>query len=241
VVVADYGDPSSLRAALDEGDRVFMVSLHEGPDERVPHHRNFIEAATAANVAHIVYLSFVNAGPDAVFVHARSHGETERMLAESGLSYTSIRNSMYADDIPTWFDSEGVNRVPGGEGKMSYSYRPELARAIAVTLTEPGHGGMTYNVVTPQSVGMRELAEIAWAVTGCDYRYGPATDAEWEARWRSRGKEEWAIEAGLSSFAALRAGEFDVVTEDYKTLTGENPLSVSDIAALMADRLPLHV
>jgi NAD(P)H dehydrogenase (quinone) len=240
VVAADYADPSSLRAALDEGDRVFMVSLHEGPADRVPHHRNFVEAAAAAGVAHVVYLSFVAAGPDAIFLDARTNGETEQMLAAADLSYTAIRNSMYADDIPGWFDAEGVNTVPGGEGRMSFSYRPELARAIAVTLSEPGHGGKVYDIVTPQSVSMRELAEIAWAVTGFDYRYSPSRDALWKARWSERGKEGWEIEAGISSYAALRAGEFDVVTDHYRTLTGEDPLSVSDITGLLADRLPLH-
>ena len=107
-------------------------------------------------------------------------------------------------------------------------------------MTEPGHAGKVYDIVTPQAVSMRELAEIAWAVSGSKYRYAPASDAHWEARWRARGKEEWAIEAGLSSDAALRAGEFDVVTGDYRALTGQDPLSVSDITALLADRLPLH-
>ena len=240
IAMADYGDPRSIADALEPDDRVFMVSLHEGPEQRIPHHRAFIEAAASAGVAHIVYLSFIAAGPDAIFLHARSHGETERMLAESGVSWTAIRNSMYADDIPGWFDSDGLNTVPADEGRMSFSYRPELARAIAVTLTEPGHEGKTYDIVTPQSVSMRELAEIAWAVTGQNYRYAPTSDTWWEERWRARGKEPWAIEAGLTSYAALRAGEFDVTSDDYRTLTGEDPLSVSDIAGLLADRLPLH-
>jgi NAD(P)H dehydrogenase (quinone) len=240
VAVADYADPESLAGALEPGDRAFMVSLHEGPQQRIAHHRGFVEAAAAAGVAHLVYLSFVNAGPDAIFLHARSHGETERLLAESGVAWTSIRNSMYADDIPGWFDADGLNTVPGGDARMSFSYRPELARAIAVTLTEPGHEGKAYDIVTPQSVSMRELAEIAWAVTGHNYRYAPTSDAWWEERWRARGKEAWAIEAGLTSYAALRAGEFDVAGGDYRALTGEDPLSVSDIAALVADRLPLH-
>jgi uncharacterized protein YbjT (DUF2867 family) len=240
IAPADYGDPEALAAALEPGDRVFMVSLHEGPRERIAHHRSFIEAAAAARVAHIVYLSFVNAGPDAIFLHARSHGETERMLAESGVPWTSIRNSMYADEIPGWFDADGLNTVPGGDARMSFSYRPELARAIAVTLTQSGHEGKAYDIVTPRSVSMRELAEIAWAVTGQNYRYAPTSDAWWEERWRARGKEDWAIEAGLTSYAALRAGEFDVTGDDYRALTGEDPLSVSDIAGLMADRLPLH-
>src|SRR4029079_5024958 len=239
IAMADYGDPQSIADALEPDDRVFMVSLREGPEQRVPHHRAFIEAAASAGVAHIVYLSFVAAGPDALFLHARSHGETERMLAESGVPWTAIRNSMYADDIPGWFDSDGLNTVPGGEGRMSFSYRPELARAIAVTLTEPGHEGKTHDIATSPPVSKRELAEIAWAVTGQNYRYAPTSDAWWEERWRARGKEPWAIEAGIPSSPALLLGEFDVTSDDYRNLTGEDPLSVSDIAGLLADRLPL--
>ena len=147
VVSADYGDPDSIAAALNPGDRVFMVSLHEGPARRVPLHRSFVEAAAARDVAFVVYLSFVNAGPDAIFLHARSHGATEAMLAASGVPFTAMRNGMYADDVAGWFDPDGVAREPVGEGRIAFSYRPELAEAIAVTLTEPGHEGKVYNVV----------------------------------------------------------------------------------------------
>jgi NAD(P)H dehydrogenase (quinone) len=240
VVAADYGDPAALVAALNEGDRVFMVSLREGPERRVPLHRSFVLAAAAAGVAHVVYLSFVAAGPDAVFLHARSHGATEEMLARSGMSFTSIRNCMYADDIPGWFDAEGVNRVPGGDGRMSFSYRPELARAVAATLTEPGYEGRVYDIVTADAVSLAGLAEIATEVTGDAYRYQPSDDASWKARWRERGKEAWEIEAGLSSYAALRQGEFDVRSDDYRTLTGEDPLTVAGVVAQLAGRMPLH-
>ena len=240
VVRADYGDPESLGAALREGDRVFMVSVHEGPERRVPLHRAFIEAAARRGVAQVVYLSFVNAGPSAVFLHARSHGATEAMLEESGVPYTSIRNGMYADHIPGWFDAEGVAREPVGDGRLSFSYRPELAEAIAVTLTEPGHEQTIYNITTRDSVTLTDLARIASEVIGCEYRYEPRTRDEWEARWRSRGKPDWEVEAGLTSFDAQLAGEFDVVTDDFHTLTGREPLSVAEITSLHASELPLQ-
>ena len=143
----------------------------------MPHHRTFIEAAAAAGVAHVVYLSFVAAGPDAIFLHARSHGETERMLADAGLSLHRDPQLDVRRRHPGLVRRRGLNTVPGGDGRMSFSYRPELARAIAVTLTEPGHEGKVYDIVTPQSVSMRELAEIAWAVSGANYRYAPTSDA----------------------------------------------------------------
>jgi uncharacterized protein YbjT (DUF2867 family) len=236
---ADYGDPGSLTAALDEGDRVFMVSLHEGPERRVPLHRSFVEAAARAGVAQIVYLSFVNAGPRAIFLHARSHGETEAMLADSGVSYAAIRNGMYADEVTGWFDAEGVAREPVGQGRISFSYRPELAEAIAVVLTEPVGDSRVYDITTRDSVRLDELAAIASEISGQEYRYEPSPREAWEERWRARGKPEWAIEAGLTSFDAQAAGELDVVSGDFRLLTGREARSVAEILALYADELPL--
>lgn len=237
VVVGDYRDPSSLDAALGEGDRVFMVSLHEGPARRVPLHRSFVEAAARRGVAQVVYLSFLNAGPHAVFLHARSHGATEEMLERSGVAYTFMRNGMYADDIPGWFDAEGVAREPVGDGQISFSYRPELAEAIAITLTEPGHERTVYDVAS-EPVSLPELVRIACELTGRPYRYEPSPREDWEARWRARDWEEWKLEAGLSSFDAQVAGELAVVSTDFRTLTGRDPLTVRELVERVFDTGP---
>jgi uncharacterized protein YbjT (DUF2867 family) len=239
VVQGDYGDRGSLRAALEEGDRVFMVSLHEGPARRVPLHQSFVDAASEARVAQVVYLSFVNAGPDAIFLHARSHGATEEMLRDSGLQWTSIRNGMYADDVLGWFDDDGVARETGGDGRMSFSYRPELARVIAHVLTTHGHEEKIYDITTPESVSLGELAEIATAATGTPHSYEPAGEDVWEARWRAIGRTGWELEGGYTTYAALRAGELDVVSDDYSRLTGLEPLGIGEIIVrLSRDAVP---
>jgi uncharacterized protein YbjT (DUF2867 family) len=230
VVAANYS-PTRLAAALRPGDRVFMVSIHDSPARRVPLHRAFAEAAARAGVAHVVYLSFCNAGPDAIFLHARAHGETEAILAETGVPFTAIRNTMYADEMPGWFDPDNVAREPGGDGRMSFSWRPDLARAIATVLTEDGHEGRAYDVVTPSSVSLGELAEIASRASGREFRYEPTSDEYWVDRWRAAGREDWNLDVGLSVYAALRAGEFDVVTDDYETVTGGKPQTIEQLAA----------
>jgi NAD(P)H dehydrogenase (quinone) len=237
--VADYGDPAALSKALRKGDRVFMVSLWIGGDVRLDLHRSFVDAAARADVAQLVYLSFVNAGPTAIFSHAREHAATEEMLRASGVPWTSIRNSMYADDIPGWFDPDGVAREPGDEARMSFSYRSELADVIAVALTGTGHEGKVYNITTPESVSMRELAQKATEVTGDRYGYEPIPDAEWIKRWKAQGRPGWALEAGQTSYKALRAGEFDVVSDDYEKVTGRKPRTITHIIAAAADEMPL--
>lgn len=239
VVTAGYGDPMALAAALHEGDRVFMTSIHAGYDERVALHRSFVETAAARGVAHVIYLSFVAAGPDAIFRHARSHGATEQMLAESGIPFTAMRNGMYADNIPGWFEEDGVARGPGGDGRISFSYRPELAEAIAVTLAEPGHEGKVYDIVAAESVSLAELTRIASTVTGNVYRYEPGSEEDWAAKRYAMGRQEWQVEAGLSSYCALAAGEFDVRSDDYRLLTGREPLSVAAVIERLRDEMPL--
>jgi len=239
VQAADYGNPQRLAAGLQKGDRVFMVSLWIGGDTRLDLHRSLIEAAARADVAQLVYLSFVNAGPNAIFSHAREHGATEEMLKASGVPWTAIRNSMYADDIPGWFDPDGVAREPGDDARMSFSYRPELADVIAAVLTRPDHEGRIYNITTPDSASMRELAQIASKVTGEDYRYEPISDEAWIERWKAQGRPDWALEAGQSSYQALRAGELDVVSNDYEKVTGRKAAPIAEVIAELADEMPL--
>jgi NAD(P)H dehydrogenase (quinone) len=144
---------------------------------------------------------------------------------------------MYADEVAGWFDPDGVAREPVAEGRIAFSYRPELAEAIAVVLTQPGHAGKMYDIVG-EPVGLAELARIASDVTGAAYRYEPAPVEDWVARWEARGAEDWAVEAGVTTFEAQAAGEFDVVSDDYRTLTGRAPLTIGEIIERHLDEMP---
>lgn len=240
VALAGYDEPDTLMDALEPGDRVFMVSMHEPPERRIALHRGFIGVAARRRVARVVYLSFVGAGPDASFVHARSHGATEAMLAASGLPFTAVRNGMYADGIASWFDPTGRITGPGGEGRVSLSYRLELAEAIVALLTDEAHDDRQVVTITgPESFSLAELAATASDVTGDAYRYAPLQREEWIDYRRSVGRPDWSIEAGISYYDGVRAGEADVVTDDYRVLTGKEPLSIREMITLHHDEMPL--
>jgi uncharacterized protein YbjT (DUF2867 family) len=240
LALAGYDEQESLERALDPGDRVFMISMHAPPERRLALHAAFVEAAVRRRVGRVVYLSFVGAGPGASFVHARSHGATEAMLAGSGLRYTAVRNGMYADEIASWFDADGRITGPGGEGRVSLTYRPELAEAIVLLLADRAHDDRPAVTITgPESFSLAELAATASEVTGDPYRYEPLDRDEWIAYRRGVGRPEWSIEAGFSYYDGVRAGEADVVTEDYRELTGKAPLSIRELIALHRDEMPL--
>jgi uncharacterized protein YbjT (DUF2867 family) len=240
VALASYDHPAMLAEALEPGDRVFMVSMHEPPERRLPLHRAFLDVAIERRVERIVYLSFLGADPGASFLHARSHGATEQMLAESGIPFTAVRNGMYADEIATWFDADGRVTGPGGDGAVSLTYRPELAEAIVELLVEPAHDDLGVVTITaPEAVTLSELAAIASEVTGDDYRYEPLDREEWLAYRRGLGRPAWSIEAGISYYDGVARGEAGIVGDDYRRLTGKQPLTIRELVELHRDEMPL--
>ena len=162
------------------------------------------------------------------------------MLADSGLSFAAVRNGMYADEIASWFDPGGRITGPGGDGRLSLSYRPELADAIAALLTDEANDDrQVVNITGPESFSLAELAATASDVTGDAYRYAPLDREEWIAYRKSVGRPDWSIEAGISYYDGVRVGEADVVTDDYRALTGKRPLSIREVIALHRDEMPL--
>src|SRR5436309_13739561 len=115
VTTATYGDAAAARRALDGVGTLFMVSGAEAAD-RVDQHRSFIDAAVAAGVGRIVYLSCYGAAPDATFTLARDHWATEEHIRGTGLAHTFVRDNMYLDFFPFMVD-DGAIRGPAGDGR----------------------------------------------------------------------------------------------------------------------------
>src|SRR5690606_6291250 len=112
-------------------------------------HANAIDAAAHAGVGHVVYTSFINAGPDSLTEHSRLvHHPTEVKLQESGLDYTILRHSLYAetllDDLELTLES-GVYARPGGDVPAAYIAREDLGLSAAHVLADDGHEGRTYS------------------------------------------------------------------------------------------------
>lgn len=81
--VADYDRPETLADAFRAGDRVLLISGSE-VGRRVAQHTAVIDAAKAAGVAQLAYTGILG-GPDADFLLAAEHKETERLILASGL------------------------------------------------------------------------------------------------------------------------------------------------------------
>jgi NAD(P)H dehydrogenase (quinone) len=229
VAQASYGDREAATAALTGVDVLFMVSGSESPD-RLDQHRTFVDAAAAAGVRHVVYTSFLGAAPDATFTLARDHWATEEHLRASGMAFTFLRDSFYLDVLPEFGGKEGVIRGPAGDGRVAAVARADVARVAATVLADPErHAGRTYDLTGPQALTLAEAARIITERTGRPTRYEEETVEEAYASRRSYGAPDWQLDAWVSTYTAIAAGELATVTDTVERLTGVPPLGLADL------------
>jgi uncharacterized protein YbjT (DUF2867 family) len=215
-----------MRAALEGADTVLLVPARESED-RVQEHLSAVDAAAAAGVGRIVYLSFIGAAPDAVFTLARDHWATEERIRATGLPHTFLRMSLYMDFVPSMVGEDGVIRGPGGDGRMGAILRDDVAAAAAAVLTSGGHDGRTYELTGPEAFTFAQAAELLTRLTGGTVTYEEETEEQAWASRRASGAPDWEIRGWVSSYLAVRAGELAAVTGDVRALTGRAPTSLA--------------
>jgi uncharacterized protein YbjT (DUF2867 family) len=224
--VADYADGAAVREALTGARTVLMVSAAESA-HRLASHRTFVDAAAAAGVQHVVYTSFAGAAPDATFTLARDHAATEQHLRDSGMAWTFLRNNLYLDVLAEFAGDEGVIRGPAGEGRVAGVARADVAAAATAVLSDIApHLGKVYELTGPRAFTLSEAAETLSAATGSRVTFhDQSLEEAYESR-ASYGAPPWLVEAWISTYTAIAAGEMAHVSDDIERLTGRPPLSL---------------
>ncbi|WP_250288734.1 SDR family oxidoreductase [Streptomyces atroolivaceus] len=225
---AAYGDGEGMRRALDGAHTLFLVSAHESPG-RVLEHTTAVDAALAAGVERIVYVSFLGAAPDATFTFARDHWHTEAHIRMTGVRHTFLRDGWYLAAIPAMTGTDGILRGPGGEGRVSAVAHEDIAdSASAVLLDEgTGHDGATYDLTGPEAFTLAEAAAELSRCTGREVRYVPETTEEAYASRAHHGAGDWEVAGWVTSYEAIAAGELATVSDAVPTLTGRPAQSLA--------------
>jgi uncharacterized protein YbjT (DUF2867 family) len=206
-----------------------MVSAAETPD-RVAQHRTFVDAAAAVGVGHLVYTSFQGAAPDATFTLARDHWATEEYIRASRVAFTFLRDSLYADFLPLMIGDDGVIRGPAGDGRAAVVAQEDIAEAAAAVLRDPAtHAGRTYDLTGPEALTFAEMAAIITRVTGRAVLYHAESVPEAYASRASYGAPDWQVDAWVSTYTAVAAGELAAVSPAVEHLTGHPATSLSQL------------
>jgi len=207
-VEGDMLRPETLGAALHDVERLLLISS-PGP-RMLDAQCTLIDAAKKAGVRHIIKFSGLNATPDSVFVSTRMHGEIERYLERSGLSWTHLRPSgfmqFYFRDVPNILAKDAIF-LPMADARLAVVDVEDIAKVGFALLRDGGHEGKSYDMTGPEALSMAEVAErIAQAIERT-VRYRNVEPEERDQRlwWGHQGSTAFA-DAMDELFRARREG-----------------------------------
>lgn len=237
----DFTDPSTLQAAFAGGERLLLIST-DAVGERVPHQHAAIDAAVEAGIELIAYTSIVNPVEANVAGVVPDHRATEEKLRESGIAWTFLRNSIYADlqagDL-TAAEATGTLVTNAGAGRIAYVARDDAAIAAAAVITGSDHAGKAYDITGPAALDAEDRAEVFAAITGKPVQVVQVDDEAF-----ATGIAEatgYPIEVGrlMASFGqAAREGQLDTVSSDFERLTGRAPSALRTVLEAQRAAVP---
>lgn len=165
----DFSAPDSLD--FNGVDTLLLVPAGAQEDDRqVAFNHAAVEVAERDGVSHIVYTSLTGAGDHLSM--ALPHRVTERMIMASGMTWTILRNGVYAEILcaPLSWEKRGeALRIvsPLGDGAVAAVARQDLACAAASLLSDPGrHERKVYELMGSRAVS---AADVAGSL-GCEVR-----------------------------------------------------------------------
>jgi NAD(P)H dehydrogenase (quinone) len=115
---------------------------------------------------------------------------------------------------------------------MAAVARSDVARSAVAVLRDPAlHVGRTYNLTGPENISLTRGAYILTARTGRTVSFHNETLEEAYASRASYGAPPWQVDAWVSTYTAIAAGELAGPTPDVHELTGREPLSLEQFLA----------
>ncbi|TCR83571.1 SDR family oxidoreductase [Rhizobium sp. BK376] len=224
---ADFDDAVTLADAFAGIDRLLIISTDslDTPGKRLAQHKAAIEAAKKAGVKHILYTSMPS--PDnSLVTFAPDHLGTEQAIQASGITYTILRDAWYMDNfmlslphnlqVGSWYTAAHGGRAP-------YISREDCALAIAAALASSSTGNATYTLTGARSLSIEDIAATVAEIVGKPPQVINVTDEQLAAGLTGAGLPKFVVDMLVSADANIRAGNFDVVSGDFKTLTGREP------------------
>jgi uncharacterized protein YbjT (DUF2867 family) len=215
--VGDLRDPTSLEAALDRVDALFLlwpfIDVAQAPA---------VLEAVARRTHRVVYLSAAG----------MFHAEMERLIQEAGLEWTFLRPTGFAANTLGWAEQikrDGVVRWPYGGARRSLIHERDIAAVAARALLEPGHAGKSYLLTGPEVVSQLEQVQLIGRATGRELRYLEISRQEARGQLIAAWGNPAFVDAALDGWAQM-VSRPEPVTDVVEQVTGAPARSFAEWA-----------
>ncbi|MBK9391901.1 MAG: SDR family oxidoreductase [Bacteroidetes bacterium] len=155
----DYNKPEALTEQLKGIDRLLLISSNE-IGQRARQHKNVIGAAKNAGIKWLVYTSILHADSTTINL-AGEHLETEKLLKDSGIDFTILRNGWYTENYTGSIDGAlagGAFIGSADTGKISSAARADYAEAAAIVLSDESYKGKVFELAGDNAYTLSDLA-----------------------------------------------------------------------------------
>lgn len=230
VRIADFNDVSTLATAFQGVKKLLLISTMDM--NRLKQHENVVDAAVKSGVEHIIYtgLSIKDINTSGVKDLMISHFQTEDYIKQSGLTYTFVRNTMYADAIPQIVGHdvvEGGIFLPGGEGKVPYALRREMGEGIANLLLQDGHENKTYDITGSNSYSYNDIAQELSLILNKSIKYIDADAKTFANILKKSGVPEFAIYLLAGTVYDIKEHQYEIESNILESLLGRPTASLN--------------
>lgn len=232
----DFLERATWAGALAQCDAIFL--LRPPPLGDMDATLNpFIDAAYAAGVQHIVFLSV--AGADRM--KWVPHRKVELHLESTGQAWTVLRPGFFAQNLQDAYRrdivEDGRLYVPAANGRVAFLDVRDAAEVAARIFEDPSayrHEALT--LTGPEAITFTRVAELLSGALGRTIRYEPASLLGYVWHLRTKRKMSWmqVIVQTVLHFG-LRRGDAERVEPTVEQLLGRPPGSLSDYVIREAD------
>ena len=193
------------------------------------------QAAKKAAIKHIVYTSIHHkdeSESSPIASIAAVHLQTEKLLKQSGITYTILNHTLYSDVIPNFIGADviekGIIYQPAGDGKVPFASRTDMAKAAAVILTTSGHENKSYEIAAGSSYSYADIAEMLTKISCKQISYISPSAEEYAKALTDAGLPSEIVEMLCAFGEGIKQGEFDHPNHTLKQLIGEETQELYD-------------
>src|SRR6516165_177905 len=231
IALGDLARPESLVPVLEDVDKALLCSSI-GPD-LVELQRNFVLAAKASGIRHVVKFSGMDADVHSEWRFLRWHGEAEKELEDSGLAFTHLQPNqfmqVYLRFQPT-IASEGKFYAASRDSAVSPVDVRDIAAVAVAVLTGSGHEGKTYVITGPEALSYTEIADKLSTAIGKKVTYVDVPLETAKKALLDSGMPEWFAEGQSEQFRVRRQGHQSAITSVVAELARKQPISFDEFA-----------
>jgi len=231
----DYEKPETWPAVLDGATQVLLISAPEPLGRRAELHRAVIDAARASSTVRRLFYTGVLGGDAASFRLADDHKATERILRESGLEYTVLRNGwytdMYAGQLGHAVGSGSIVGSASPTARIASATRAEYAGAAAAALLVDGPHPEYYELSGDTAWSLAELAEEFSRQTDTRIAYQQVSPEQHRAGLLQAGLPELLVDILVDVDAAIDRGELARQDGSLSKLIGHPTAPLADAVA----------